>query len=124
MKGPAKHILLVEDQTSVREAVRFMLRTDEHTVAEANNGDQALALFTKGHFDLVMTDFAMPGMNGGELATKIKGLVPCQPILMITGYRKAIDDSRSPVDAILVKPFSLAELRLTIAKLLSGHAKQ
>jgi len=117
MKAPAKHILLVEDEASVRTALRFMLRTDEHTVEEAGDGTQALDLFSKLSFDLVMTDFAMPGMNGAELAAQIKQLAPGQPILIITGYRKALDDFPSPVDAILLKPFSLEELRQTFLKL-------
>jgi CheY-like chemotaxis protein len=117
MNFPPKHILLVEDEASVRSALRFMLRTDEHTVEEAANGAQALDLLSKHRFDLVMTDFAMPGMNGAELAVKIKQLVPGQPILIITGYRKAPGDFQSYVDAILLKPFSLEELRQTLLKL-------
>ena len=117
MKASAKNVLLVEDEANVRTALRFMLRTDEHTVEEAGNGAQALELFSKHRFDLVMTDFAMPGMNGGELAVKIKQLAPGQPILIITGYRKALDDFLTPVDAILLKPFSLEELRQTFRKL-------
>ena len=117
VKGAPKHILLVEDEAGVRAALRFMLRTDEHTVEEAADGAQALDLFSKGRFDLVMTDFAMPGMNGGELASKIKQMAPGQPILIITGYKKALGDFQSHVDAVLLKPFSLEELRQTFLKL-------
>jgi CheY-like chemotaxis protein len=113
-----KRILLVDDEPSVREAFRMMLKFDGHTVTEANNGAEALDLFTKGQFDLVMTDFEMPGMKGNELAVRIKKLAPKQPILMITAHGKELGDSENPMDSILDKPFTMDNLREAIAKLL------
>jgi CheY-like chemotaxis protein len=119
MRMPPKHILLVEDQPGVREACRLMLCIEGHTVAEAKDGIEALDLFAKGRFDLVMTDFSMPGMSGCELATKLKELAPSQRILMITAYAREVSTSQNPVDAILPKPFSLVELRQVFTQLLS-----
>jgi CheY-like chemotaxis protein len=119
MKTPTKHILVIDDEPGVREACRLMLDIDGHAVTEARNGIEGLALFARDQFDLVMIDFAMPGMNGGQLAVKLKQLAPSQPILMITGYAKELTVSRNPVDAILPKPFSLSELRQVLAQLLS-----
>ena|SRR5215467_14181837 len=118
MKTPPKHILLVDDEPGVREACLLMLCIDGHTVAEAKNGIEALALFGESRFDLVVTDFSMPGMNGRELAVKLKQLAPWQPILMITAYAKEAGRCHDPVDAMLPKPFSLSELRQVIAHLL------
>jgi two-component system, cell cycle response regulator CpdR len=115
-----KRILLVDDEPSVREAFRMMLEFDGHSVTEANNGAEALDLFTKGQFDLVTTDLEMPVMKGNELAVGIKNLAPKQPILMITAYEKELGDSENPVDSILNKPFTLNNLRGAIAKLLSN----
>ena len=115
-----KRILLVDDEPSVREAFRMMLMFDGHSVTEANDGAEALDLFTKGQFDLVMTDLEMPVMKGNELAVRIKNLAPKQPILMITAYEKELGDSENPVDSILNKPFTLNNLRGAIAKLLSN----
>ena len=115
-----KRILLVDDEPSVRGSFRMMLEIDGHTVTEANNGAEALDLFTKGQFDLVTTDFEMPVMKGNELAVRIKQLAPKQPILMITAYGKELGDSENPVDSILNKPFTLDDLRGAIAKLLSN----
>jgi two-component system, cell cycle response regulator CpdR len=115
-----KRILLVDDEPSVRGSFRMMLEIDDHTVTEANNGAEALDLFTKGQFDLVTTDFEMPVMKGNELAVRIKELAPKQPILMITAYGKELGDSETPVDGILNKPFMLDDLRRAIAKLLSN----
>jgi CheY-like chemotaxis protein len=114
-----KRILLMDDQLSVRESLRLLFEIDDHIVTEANNGVEALDLFTKGQFDLVVTDFEMPVMKGDELAVRIKRLAPKQPILMITAHGKELGDPTNPVDHILNKPFTLENLREAIAKLLS-----
>jgi CheY-like chemotaxis protein len=113
-----KRILLVDNEQVVRELTGQLLSMDEHIVVEANNGAEALALFAKGSFDLVMTDFEIPFLKGNELATRIKQLAPRQPIIMITGYRKRPGPD-NPVDAVLDKPFDLDQLRTAMAKLLS-----
>lgn len=113
-----KRILLVEDELLVRESIGRLLSKDEHIVVEANNGVEALSLFTRGQFDLVMTDFEIPFMKGGELAARIKQMAPRQPILMITGYRKRRGPD-NPVDAVLNKPVDLDQLRTAMVQLLS-----
>jgi len=115
-----KRILLVDDQPSVRGTIRLMLELDDHIVTEANNGAEALDLFTPGQFDLVTTDFAMPVMKGNELAVRIKQMAPMQPILMITGYAEELGDADNPVDSILKKPFTLESLRGAVAMLLAS----
>ena len=114
-----KRILLVDDQQPVREAIHLLLGLDEHKVVEASSGAEALELFRQDCFDLVITDFEMPRMKGNELATRIKQLVPAQPIIMITAYAEQLGDSNNPVDAILTKPFQLDDLRQAMARLLS-----
>ena len=114
-----KRILLVDDQQPVREAIRLLLGLNEHKVVEASSGAEALELFRRDCFDLVITDFEMPRMKGNELATRIKQLVPAQPIIMITAYAEQLGDSNNPVDAILTKPFQLDDLRQAMARLLS-----
>ena len=114
-----KRILLVDDQQSVREAISLLLSLDEHTVMEASNGAEAMDLFRRDQFDLVITDFEMPKMKGNELAARIKQRSPTQPILMITAYAERLRDFHNPVDAILDKPFQLEDLRQAMAKLMS-----
>ena len=114
-----KRILLVDDQPSVREAISLLLSLDEHTVIEAGNGVEALDVFGREQFDLVITDFEMPNMKGNELARRIKQLSPAQPIVMITAYAERLGDSSNPVDALLNKPFQLEDLRRAMAELLS-----
>jgi CheY-like chemotaxis protein len=112
-----KRILLAEDDPSARESLNLLLRIDRHTVVEARNGWEALELFTKEAFDLVIVDYAMPEMQGNDLALNIKRLVPEQPILLVTAYFEKLVDTDLAVDAILSKPFGIEELRQTIAGL-------
>jgi CheY-like chemotaxis protein len=112
-----KRILLIDDERSVRETVRQLLLLDDHTVVEANNGAEALSLFARHQFDVVLTDCRMPFVAGDELAAKIRQMAPDQPILMITGYSVRAGRG-NPVDAVLEKPFDLAGLRSALAKVL------
>jgi CheY-like chemotaxis protein len=65
---PQRRILVVDDEPFVCDAVKMMLAFDGHSVETASSAKDALALFEKSKFDLVITDFAMPAMKGDELA--------------------------------------------------------
>jgi len=114
-----QRILLVEDREPLRASMRMMLELDGHQVTEASNGAEALNLFTPGEFDLVITDFEMPIMNGDELAEGIKLLAPSLPILMITASERARAGAGDPVDTLLNKPVRVADLRGALAELFS-----
>ena len=115
----SKRILLVDDEQSVRQTIKLLLHLDQHTVTEARDGKEALDLFGQETFDLVITDFAMPRMQGNELAVRIKRLAPAQPIVMITAYAATLGTAENPVDAVLSKPFAFQDLRQTISKVLA-----
>lgn len=112
-----KRILLVEDETDMRTAVRLLLCKDQHTVVESNNGAEALGLFERDRFDLVITDYRIPFVEGNELARRIKKMAPGQPILMMTAYGKKAG-ADNPVDAVINKPFDGVQLRRAIAEVL------
>ena len=116
---PPRRILVVDDEPFVCDAVKMMLNFDGHVVETASNGKEALELFEKGKFDLVITDFAMPTMKGDALALAIKEVSPKQPVVMITAYAEMLQSSGNPlkgVDYIISKPFLLENLREAIAK--------
>jgi CheY-like chemotaxis protein len=117
-----KRILIADDQPEVRETMRLLLGLDDHTVVEASNGVEALALFVRGQFDLVITDYAMPEMKGDELALGIKRLDPMQPVLMVSGSAFDLPPNQNPADALLNKPFTLTALRESVAELLEPGA--
>ena len=124
---PKRHILVVDDEPFVCDAVKMMLNFDGHVVETANNGKEALALFDKGNFDVVITDFAMPNMKGDELAAAIKARSPNQPVVMITAYAEMLQASGNPlkgVDCVISKPFLLENLREAIAKVAGGNARK
>jgi CheY-like chemotaxis protein len=114
-----RRILVVDDEPFVCDAVRMMLAFDGHQVETASSGREALEVFDKGKFDLVITDYAMPAMKGDELAQAIKARVPGQPVVMITAYAEMLNASKQPlrgVDFIISKPFLLENLREAINK--------
>lgn len=113
-----KRVLLVDDERLVRETVRLLLGQIGYTVVEANNGAEALGLFARGQFDLVMTDYEMPFLKGNELAAKIRRMAPRQPILMMTGFAHTASPD-NPVDAVINKPLSFGRLRMMMDQLLN-----
>jgi CheY-like chemotaxis protein len=118
-----KRILVVEDEEPLRACLRMLLEMEGHQVTEAGNGAEALDLFSMSHFDLVVTDFEMPVMRGNMLAVHLKQLAPSLPILMITASTMARRDAENPVDALLDKPFDVADLRGAVRTLLSARSQ-
>ncbi len=114
-----KRILVVDDEPFVCDAVKMMLAFDGHQVDTATSAQEALALFEKGKYDLVITDYAMPVMKGDTLAAEIKSRSPGQPVVLITAYAemlKVSGESFPAVDFVISKPFLLENLREAIAK--------
>lgn len=115
-----RRILVVDDEAPIRACLRMMLELDGHLVTEASNGAEALKLVQCAEFDLVITDFEMPGMKGNDLAVSLKLLAPALPILMITGSARAQLDVDNPADALLNKPMTVPDLRCALGRLLSA----
>jgi CheY-like chemotaxis protein len=114
-----RKILVVDDEPYVCDAVRMMLAFDGHQVETAASGKDALAIFSPGKYDLVITDYAMPGMKGDELAAAIKSRAPNQSVVMITAYAEMLKSSDNPlpgVDFLVSKPFLLENLREAVQK--------
>lgn len=109
-----KRILLVDDEQSVREAIKMLLLIDDYEVVEAESGEKAIALFQQQAFHIVLTDFRMGHgkMTGGDVAVAIKQEAPSMPIILITGYHDEVPPG--VFESILYKPFSLDQLRKTI----------
>jgi CheY-like chemotaxis protein len=112
-----KRILLVDDEHFVRVTMRLLLAVDKHTVVEAENGQQALELYAKEKFDLVITDLDMPEMRGDKLAEAIRVLSPTQPIILITAYLRTLQQDQAHANLVLEKPFESKALREAISKL-------
>ena len=116
---PQRHILVVDDEPLVCDAVKMMLEFDGHVVETIGSAKEALAMLESGKFDVVITDFEMPVMKGDELAAAIKARDPNQPVVMITAYAEMLTANNTPleaVDCVISKPFLLEDLRAAIAK--------
>jgi CheY-like chemotaxis protein len=114
-------ILVVDDEPAVGNTVKMLLQFEGHEVEATHSSKEALALFEIGRFDLVFTDYAMPGMKGDQLAAAIKTRAPDQPVVMITGHAGTFTPSPS-VDFVVAKPFRLEHLREAITRVLSERS--
>jgi CheY-like chemotaxis protein len=127
MSKPAiapRRILVVDDEPYVCDAVRMMLAFDGHKVETASSAKEALAMFDKDKYDVVITDYAMPLMKGDELAAAIKQRAPGQPVVLITAYAEMLRSAETPlvgVDFIVSKPFLLENLREAIEKMTASR---
>ena len=115
--GP-KRILLVDDDVLIAMSSADMLSDLGHQVVEAHSGKEALALIDGGAtFDLLITDYSMPGMTGAELAKAVRDRVPGLPILLASGYADLPSGVEMDV-ARLAKPYSQDQLASVLDKIL------
>ena len=116
-----KRILVVEDDNEVRSMLVDSLKMLGYVVTEAHDGKTGLGRLTDDRPDLMMVDFAMPGMNGIDVIAAARKVRDDLPVILATGYAD-VDISRLAVRrcSILRKPFQLDELARTVRLSLIG----
>jgi len=124
--GAGETILLVEDDTQVREIVRHMLEANGYRVLAAGNGDEALVLVAGElpPIDLLLTDLIMPGPGGKEIADALRQLQPDITVLYMSGYTDDNVVRRGVLSegfAFLQKPFGSDELGRRTRELLDAR---
>lgn len=123
--APACRALVVDDEEPVRSLVDRVLRRRGDDTATAADGYEAIRIAeTQGPFDLLVTDLAMPGMAGDELARRLRRVDPALKILYLTGYSDRLFEGRSILwegEAFLDKPMSVQALVEAVTLLLSGR---
>jgi two-component system, OmpR family, KDP operon response regulator KdpE len=127
-KGTKGKLLIVDDETAIRWALRKTLQHMNFEIAEAETGEQAIALVRTVRFDAVLLDIGMPGMNGIETCRKIRTLMPLLGIVMLT-VKNTEEDKIQALDAgaddYITKPFHLGELAARLrAAVRRAHASQ
>jgi two-component system, OmpR family, KDP operon response regulator KdpE len=127
-KGIKGKLLIVDDETSIRWALRKTLQRMNFEIVEAETGEQAIALIRTLRFDAVLLDIGMPGMNGIETCKRIRALTPLLGIVMLT-VRNTEEDKIQALDAgaddYITKPFHLGELAARLrAAVRRAHASQ
>lgn len=108
-----KTVLLVDDEISILESLEKILEHKGFDVKTALNGPKALALFDKYHFDFVVSDLSMPGMDGLELLTKLKERRPDITLIIITAYgtiKTAVQAIKEGAYDFIEKPFEPRKL--------------
>lgn len=109
-------ILVVDDDPLIAMSTADLLQNLGHSVREANSGAEALEIVRSGeHFDLVVTDYSMPKMNGGQLALALRQLRPDLPILLATGYADLPPGGEIDLPR-LAKPYDQNQLQREMAK--------
>ena len=118
-------VLLVDDDSAVREVTAAMLRDLGYTVLEAGSGGGAFELLDRERLiDLVVMDFAMPGMNGAEVARQAQISRPTLPILFITGFADRAAIAGIDGAQIIGKPFSRDELAEKVTQVLVANGQR
>jgi PAS domain S-box-containing protein len=120
-------ILVVDDVEINRLVAGGLLELDGHRVGFASNGEEALAMLAQGNYDVMLLDLLMPGMDGYEVAKRVRTLpvshVSMVPILAMTANVHPADRERaeaSGMNGFLPKPLNLKELRAVLAQVLAG----
>jgi signal transduction histidine kinase len=121
--GPLKseRILIADDEGDVLELCQRILSKEGYRVSIVNSGLAAIDKVASEHFDLVLTDIKMPGLNGLETSRAIKKVKPHVICMVMTGFatkETAIEALKLGVDEFVVKPFSPEELNLAVASVL------
>ena len=113
-------ILIVEDGRSQREMLRDFLVSEGHRVMEAENGESAIRTATANHFDLVLLDYKMPGMNGLEVLKEVKKINREIDVVIITAYgtiETAVEAIKAGAIDYITKPVELDELLLLLERI-------
>src|SRR4051812_43895476 len=129
MTLPASHVLLVEDDPGTPEILGVLLHEDNVNLTGAKDAIEAMTLAQAKHFDLILLDLGLPGVNGFELLRQLKELPETQgiPVIVLTAWNGTSDKLRGfDLGAVdyLTKPFESTELRARVRAALRAKKLQ
>jgi CheY-like chemotaxis protein len=110
-RSPAARVLIVDDNRLGLEARKALLEEQSYVVETAREGQEALEAFLRSRFDLVVTDYKMPRMDGIKLISRIRGLSPETPIILISGFVDALGLTEQSTGADVVISKSATEVQ-------------
>ena len=115
------HILVVDDEPQVRQVLTAFLNAEGHVCETAAHALEGIHRFRERHFDMVISDKAMPGMSGDQMAISIKQIAPSTPFMLLTGFGSFLSGDVLPgVDVIVAKPITRSGLREAMRKVLKA----
>jgi CheY-like chemotaxis protein len=113
-RDTTKRALVIDDEESIRNYVRYLLEAAGYEVADADNGTRGLLAAVEAHFDLIVTDISMPGLDGVELIREVRARGIRSRVIAMSGAEKADTLLRIAgsfdADAIVEKPFTCEDL--------------
>jgi CheY-like chemotaxis protein len=123
-------VLLIDDDPSLVESLRSALVDEGHKITTANGGQAGIDAFrvafaSRMPYDIVITDLAMPEVDGRQVVASLRAISPTIPIVLLTGWRHQLADRVErplQVDRLLGKPPRIRELRAALAELTSRRA--
>lgn len=113
------YVLVVDDEGANRYSVSKTLQRVGYVVNEAASGEEALEFMKKQHYDVVLTDIRMPGLDGVELLRRIKEEAPDAIVILMTAYASlgtAVEALRLGAHDYLIKPSSSQDIRQSVAR--------
>ena len=119
----AKKVLVAEDNVVLGDVIRFNLQRSGFEVTLARNGIEAYNQLASRPFDILVTDFEMPGIDGGELCSRVRNELKLESLRIVMCSAKGLEldrdelISRLQLETILFKPFSIRELTNLLDKL-------
>jgi DNA-binding NtrC family response regulator len=114
-------ILIVDDDKTFRSVTKRLLEDDGYWVEATVSANEAMALFEKKHFDLLLSDLVMPGIGGLDFLNDVKSHYPAIPVIMITGFasiNSAVEAMERGAEDYLTKPCGNDELLIRIRRAL------
>ena len=119
---PKKIILCVNDNEQELSVLKFMLATNGYRVLSALNGQEAIGIFSETQVDLVVTDYAMPQMNGCQLVERLKQIAAHVPMILL-GDPQRMGGEMHAADALLAKKNCSPQELLERIKVMSARKR-
>jgi CheY-like chemotaxis protein len=114
-----KRILIADDERAVGIMLAEALKRYDYEIDVVLNGIEAIKQISRRSYDLIITDYMMPEMDGLELTQRVRSKDPSVPIVVVTGNRPSQDLLKSGVTACIMKPFSVFEIQNEVRNILN-----
>ena len=123
------HILFVDDDSNLLQAAKRLLKRKDYIVTSASSSSEAIALIKEYNdvFDVIITDYSMPDMNGVELALAASRILAGTPVILLTGSIDPIDEKKvkeAGIAGVVNKPCKMEELDSAIKKVINKNDMQ
>jgi CheY-like chemotaxis protein len=118
-------LLAIDDQSVILDLIAAMGQSLGYEVQTASTGEEGLKLAEAGRFDVILTDLALPGISGLEVARRISRVQPNVPIILVTGWATemgAEERRRAGIREVLYKPFRIEQLTALVQSLIPSPA--